>query len=178
MVSVAVFVDETVHKKSLLSPRNASGVSLDMLSALLAELGLSLKNIDVFGADIGPGSFTGVKVGVTLAKTFGFSEGKKCAGFTAFDLISSQKDVLIPCRKDVYLYRSVQNQAVSLVDSEAASRLECVGYGSVFSQPVFPDAANADWPCLNLIEHFELVPNYILEPSISEPKLPYRQVLE
>lgn len=178
VASVALFVDGKTQIQSEPTDRNASGTSIRLLDSLLEEAGISLSDVSAFGADVGPGSFTGVKVGVTLAKTFAYVHGKPCAGFTSFDLISSTEDVAVPCRKDLYLYRSVQNNEPILVESIDLQLGKCVGYGQAFDRPQYPDAGKAAISAALQVKPEELVPNYVLEPSISTPKKPYRQVLE
>ena len=41
-----------------------------IIDFLLADRRISLQDIEVFAVGLGPGSFTGVRIGVTLAKTF------------------------------------------------------------------------------------------------------------
>ncbi|MFX8922218.1 hypothetical protein ABTN04_19300, partial [Acinetobacter baumannii] len=64
-------------------------------------------DIDLFGADIGPGSFTGTRVAVTLAKTYAYVAGKKCFGVSSFDLIDCSGTVAIPSKKGEYFIRRV-----------------------------------------------------------------------
>lgn len=178
IASVALFQGDEILSKSEATDRNASGICLRLLDLLLAERNLNLKEVSVFGADVGPGSFTGVKVGVTLAKTFAFVQSVECAGFSSFDLISTSRDVAIPCRKDAYLYRSVQNNEPFEVSGDDPRMRDCLGYGKVFVSAEYPNAANARISEATLVSPEALVPNYVLAPSISVPKKPFRQVLE
>lgn len=52
----------------------------DELDVVLHELGLSLKHIDVFGVAIGPGSFTGLRIGLATIKGFAHSLNKPVVG--------------------------------------------------------------------------------------------------
>lgn len=51
---------------------------LPMIDSVLSRAGVGLGLIDVFGACIGPGSFTGLRIGLTTIKTFCYALGKKC----------------------------------------------------------------------------------------------------
>lgn len=56
---------------------------LPMCSDLLAAHGLTLKDIDLFAAVIGPGSFTGVRIGCAAVKGYAWSLGKPCVGISS-----------------------------------------------------------------------------------------------
>jgi len=52
----------------------------------LYKAGLSIKDIDVFGANLGPGDFTGTRIGASVIKTLSWVE-KKCAyGINSLDV--------------------------------------------------------------------------------------------
>ncbi|MCW5945590.1 MAG: tRNA (adenosine(37)-N6)-threonylcarbamoyltransferase complex dimerization subunit type 1 TsaB [Fimbriimonadales bacterium] len=164
-VSVALLRDGSlIADKNEIAPRAASGTSIRLMQSLLSENGLTLKDVDLFVADIGPGSFTGVKVGVTLMKTLAFALGKKCAGVSAFDLISLGP-CAIPARRGQLYLRTDKVEVVTDTDP----RLE----GATIEQP---DAKNVMLVLSSLspIEPEYLLPEYILEPSISQPKVPYK----
>ncbi|MDE6028885.1 MAG: tRNA (adenosine(37)-N6)-threonylcarbamoyltransferase complex dimerization subunit type 1 TsaB [Clostridiales bacterium] len=61
--------------------KNAGSETLmPMIDGLLKKAGVALKDIDIFGACVGPGSFTGLRIGLTTIKTFCYSLGKPCFG--------------------------------------------------------------------------------------------------
>lgn len=70
--SIALLKDESAK---------AHSVSLmPMLEKLLEENNVELKDIDLIAVDIGPGSFTGVRIGVSVANALAFAGNKKvCA---------------------------------------------------------------------------------------------------
>ncbi|MDE7463800.1 MAG: tRNA (adenosine(37)-N6)-threonylcarbamoyltransferase complex dimerization subunit type 1 TsaB [Clostridiales bacterium] len=55
-----------------------SEILLPMIDGLLSRAGVSLADVDIFGACVGPGSFTGLRIGLTTIKTFCYATGKPC----------------------------------------------------------------------------------------------------
>ena len=58
--------------------RAGSEILLPMIDGLLNRAGIKVCDVDIFGACIGPGSFTGLRIGLTTIKTFSFATGKPC----------------------------------------------------------------------------------------------------
>ena len=50
---------------------------LPLIDELLEENDVAITEIDLFAVDIGPGSFTGVRIGVSLVNALAFAAGKK-----------------------------------------------------------------------------------------------------
>lgn len=67
---------------------NHSVELLRRLEWLLQERGLSMTQISAVAAAIGPGSFTGVRVAVTVAKTLAFSLKAPLIGISTLDVIA------------------------------------------------------------------------------------------
>ncbi len=67
------------------------------VDSLLKNAGIAIRDIDLFAAANGPGSFTGLRIGISAVKGMAAALGKPCAavstlmgiayGFTAFDCI-------------------------------------------------------------------------------------------
>lgn len=72
--------------------RSGSETLMPMIDGLLTEAGVRLSDIDVFGACVGPGSFTGLRIGLTTVKTFCYVLGKKCFGVNNLRLNSYNND--------------------------------------------------------------------------------------
>jgi tRNA threonylcarbamoyladenosine biosynthesis protein TsaB len=172
--SVALIDDgQVLIAKEEWAPQGASGASLRMLEQALKERGRALREAKLFLADLGPGSFTGVKVGVTLAKAFAFAVGAKCAGASSFDLIAPDRDVVLPSKKGEFFSRepgSTPRRVESLPDSDF------VGFGPGIEPATYPLAERFIklWEKLQAIEPEALVPQYLVEPSTSLPKKPFR----
>lgn len=157
---------------SKLAPQAASGACLKLLDQMLAETGLTLEAARLFAADIGPGSFTGVRVGVTLAKTFGFLYGCSVAGASSFDLISVDRVVALPSKKAEFFVRHVGARALRCGELPLG---DYVGYGPGIEPQSFPDAQyfKRVIDALEPEDPFAFAPAYLIEPSISIPKRPY-----
>lgn len=154
------------------APMSASGVSLELLDSLLSEVGARLEDAELFVTDVGPGSFTGVRVGVVLAKTLALVLGRLCAAATSFDLIDPVGPVAIPARKG-HWYLRAPGMEPEFVTVLPEGKVATYGHGA--EEDLYPEA----WRCAELLSRLErvvpeaLVPAYLAEPSISTPKRPY-----
>ena len=61
---------------------------LSTIDEVLTENNISLKDIDCFAVNVGPGSFTGIRIGLATIKAFLFSQNKPCVVLNSFDLVS------------------------------------------------------------------------------------------
>lgn len=73
-------LDRTVRSAQSLAPT---------LKQLLDSLGWDPKSIDLVAVDIGPGSFTGTRIGVTTAKTFAYAVEAECLGVQSLQIIAA-----------------------------------------------------------------------------------------
>ena len=84
--SVAVLEDTTVlGHKTIDDEKTHSQKLMPMLEDLLSSLHLSLKDIDLFGIDIGPGSFTGIRIGIATVKAFADVYNKPICGISSLE---------------------------------------------------------------------------------------------
>ena len=63
---------------------------LPEVEKVLERANLGVKDVDVLGVCVGPGSFTGIRIGVALVKGFGFSRNLPCVAFNSFEVIAEQ----------------------------------------------------------------------------------------
>ena len=103
-----------------------------LITGCLKKARLTLKDIDVFGVGVGPGSFTGLRVGMSLIKGLSYSCGKPVAGFFSLDAIALNK----PCR---------EGQASAVVVDARRSNVYCRFYTG--------DTASSG-PAMTNAEHF------------------------
>ena len=59
-----------------------------MIEQALRQLGLSMRDMDAVAVTVGPGSFTGVRIGVACVKGLAMPEDKPCAGVSTLEAIA------------------------------------------------------------------------------------------
>jgi len=59
---------------------------IKFMDKALCKAGLSIKDIDVFGVNLGPGDFTGTRIGVSVIKTLSWVEKKCTYGINSLDV--------------------------------------------------------------------------------------------
>ncbi len=108
-----------------------SELLLPMAENLLSSLKLEFSDIELIAVSAGPGSFTGVRIGVALAKGIAFSRSVPCVSVSTLEElcenITPLSGILAPCmdarRGQVYnaLFRSDGASAVRLTPDRAIS---------------------------------------------------------
>lgn len=88
MVSVAISVNGKMKNKSSDVGNKKSQEVLPMIEKLLIENQLKLKDISEIKVDIGPGSFTGLRVGIAVANMLGTLLNIPVNGQTAGKIVS------------------------------------------------------------------------------------------
>lgn len=61
---------------------------MPFIEEILDEAKISLNSLDFFAVVIGPGSFTGIRIGVATVKALAFASSKKVLVLTSFDLLA------------------------------------------------------------------------------------------
>ena len=81
--------DLVVEEVSIHSPEGFAHVVFRELQALLARNSVRIAEIDRYASASGPGSFTGVRVGLALAKGLAFATGKKVVTVSVLEAVAS-----------------------------------------------------------------------------------------
>ena len=71
-----------------------SELLLPMAENMLSSLKMSFSDVDLFAAATGPGSFTGVRIGVSLIKGLAFGTIKPCAGVSTIEALAENAAAL------------------------------------------------------------------------------------
>ena len=87
--SVAVLEDErALAVFTIDNGLTQSELLLPMAEDALRALKLSFSDIDAFAATMGPGSFTGVRIGAALIKGLAFGKNKPCIGVSTIEALA------------------------------------------------------------------------------------------
>ena len=78
-----------VYEAELTSGRTHSQRVMPMINQALDMSDTKIGEIDLFGAVVGPGSFTGVRIGVSTVKALAHASGKPCIGIDALRALAA-----------------------------------------------------------------------------------------
>ena len=79
--------DTPIAWRQVAAPRGFAGMLLPALEELLAEAGVGIEAIDCMAVCVGPGSFTGLRVGVAFAQGLGLSRGIPVIPLASTDIL-------------------------------------------------------------------------------------------
>jgi tRNA threonylcarbamoyladenosine biosynthesis protein TsaB len=89
--SVAVTEDDCVHGEvRLASSEGHSRRLLPAIDFLLQSLGLRPGDIEAYAVTTGPGSFTGLRVGLSTVQGLALGAGRPCLGLSALDVLAAR----------------------------------------------------------------------------------------
>ena len=86
--SVALNLHGTVTQRFEIAPNGHSQLVLDMAESLLKQCGLDLQQLDALAVDVGPGSFTGLRIGVGVAQGLAYGAGRKVIPVGSLDALA------------------------------------------------------------------------------------------
>lgn len=149
VASVAVSDNEKILASySIDNGLTQSELLLPMAEDMLRSLKLDFDDIDIFATSVGPGSFTGVRIGVSLVKGLAFGKNKPCVAVSTLEALAENltplNGVLVPLmdarRQQVYtaiflsdgegVRRECEDTAISI--SELAKRLATYGDKKIY----------------------------------------------
>ena len=88
-VSVAVAENDTVIASRFANEGQTHSVTMmPMLDGMLRETGLTLRDMELIAVSNGPGSFTGLRIGVSAAKGLAWALDVPCCGVSTLDAMA------------------------------------------------------------------------------------------
>lgn len=92
--SVAVWSDDHLLVEDAPDDARPLGVRLPgWITAVVSRAGLRLLDFDLFVVGAGPGSLTGLRVGIATMQGLAFSSGRPLAGVSALDALAARADL-------------------------------------------------------------------------------------
>jgi tRNA threonylcarbamoyladenosine biosynthesis protein TsaB len=143
--SVAVALGEKILASTTGDPSSSHSTDLiENIDRVLREAGVELGAVDVFAAAVGPGSFTGLRIGLATVKSLAVALNKKCVGVSTLAAIAQASG-----------------------ESERTVAMLPAGRGELFSQMFSVRAGDV----ASLDEAVHISPNLLLSKYGSYPRL-------
>jgi tRNA threonylcarbamoyladenosine biosynthesis protein TsaB len=138
-----------VDGEEVLGERTSRAVTvLEDLDALLRQAGAHTRELDGLAVGIGPGSFTGVRIGLATARGLSLALGVPVAGVSTLDALAAGAPGAVPVidarRAEVFVLQG-QPQVLAPEGVELPAGAVCVGSGAVRYRSVL-EAAGAEIP--------------------------------
>lgn len=198
LVTVALHDGEDVVWEGVSERRLQHGEQLaPLIDRALRETGLVRQDLTAIGVGVGPGPFTGLRVGLVTARTLAFVLEIPVYGVCTLDVLAAEAvatgavtgDFLVATdarRKEVYV--ATYDESGSRLDgptvvkpADAATERPVVGEGAVLYPDAFPSAAGPTMPSAGWLartiaeERAELLdpePLYLRRPDAVAPGAP------
>jgi tRNA threonylcarbamoyladenosine biosynthesis protein TsaB len=127
-VATSALVDDS----EVLGERTSRAVTLlEDVDALLRQAGMHTADLDALAVGIGPGSFTGVRIGLSTARGLALALGIPAAGVSTLDALAVGAPGALPVvdarRREVF----VPGRVLAPTDLEVELGGLCVGSGAV-----------------------------------------------
>ena len=148
--SCALVNDQEILASAQVNTRlTHSQTLLPMVENMLHNADVSLREINAFAVSAGPGSFTGIRIGVAAVKGMAFSEDKPCIPVSTLEAIAHNADgipftgVVCPamdarCRQVYAAFFSCDQGSLSRIAPDAALSLEDWAKNAIsFQKPLF-----------------------------------------
>ncbi len=147
--SCAVLRDEScLGEYNIDNGLTQSELLLPMAESLMRSLKLDFSQVDMYATSVGPGSFTGVRIGAALVKGLAFGRDVPCAEVSTLEALAENargiRGIIAPCmdarRGQVYtaIFRSDGESLTRLTDDMAISITElCQRLSGLTGEPIY-----------------------------------------
>lgn len=140
LVVAAEINGEYFEKISDENIKRHNGLLLEYVDGILSEAGAKISVFDVFAAVCGPGSFTGIRVGVATIKAFALALGKPAVAVDALELIGYGKSgefiTAIDARNDNYYAAMIKDGET--VWEKSVTKTEMLSYNVSVTYQTLP----------------------------------------
>lgn len=166
--SVALYDDKigVIGEINLYVKVNHSNVIMNAVDSLFKLSGLNIKDVDRIAVTIGPGSFTGIRIGTAIAKGLAYSLKKPIVGVNELDVLAhmgeNREDIIVPlidARKErVYFskYRYIDNillreeeykdgELREILDDLKGKKVTFIGDGATVNEKLINEILEKDY---------------------------------
>ena len=195
LVSVAVWSDFEVlaHHEGQVAMKHGEQLGAS-IHQVLTEAGARPSDVTAIAVGVGPGPFTGLRVGLVTARTMGWALEIPVYGVCTLDVLAAQAmdqglDEFVVAtdarRKEVYAAHYRDGHRVAgpevVAPADLATQLPVVGAGGRIYAEFFPGFVGIEQPAASVLaevvaqERFELLdpePMYLRRPDAMEPHTP------
>ena len=143
VINVSILSDNNqIISKSVLCNNNGSELILQLIDDVLKESGIDINDINIIINDVGPGSFTGIRIGVNTVNGLSYNNNIKTFGISSLDIIGfiSKRfeyscSVIKAGRGEIY--NAVYNYGKRISDYLCSDKESIVNYKSLYPGIVF-----------------------------------------
>lgn len=91
-LSIGICDNDKIYEYNLELGRKHSVLLVPTIKRIIDALGWDLKKVDYLSCGLGPGSFTGLRIGVATLKGLSFSLNKPILGISTLDILAKNSD--------------------------------------------------------------------------------------
>ncbi|MDR0286644.1 MAG: tRNA (adenosine(37)-N6)-threonylcarbamoyltransferase complex dimerization subunit type 1 TsaB [Clostridiales bacterium] len=143
--SAALLEDKIVLAEFSINNKKSHSVKLiPLIKDLLEYSGFEPGDIDIFACDMGPGSFTGLRIGVVTVKTLGFALDKPAVGVVSLDALAHSGFAF----KNVYVCPVIDARNSRCYTSLYFDGKRCIDYCVMTVDGLTEEIKKRDYPVL------------------------------
>lgn len=119
---------KTLFSYEAAETRDQGNILINHIQQGLRETGLGYPDIGLIAVVTGPGSFTGIRIGIAAARGIAMAAGKPLCGISSFDLFSEKRDgfkniVAVESFRDELYFRVESEEPVNLTPEQFVKSL-------------------------------------------------------
>ena len=129
-VCIALFKDKTLMDKVVYSNQiDLSSNFMVLVNNIFSKNSVKIEDVDKFFVAVGPGSFTGIRIGVTCAKVMVWSLKKDVIPFSSLELLAtvdSNNDYIVPLidARRGYVFAGIYDNHLNCIMNDAYIKLD------------------------------------------------------
>lgn len=129
-VCIALFKDKTLMDKVVYSNQiDLSSNFMVLINNIFSKNNVKIEDVDKFFVAVGPGSFTGIRIGVTCAKVMAWALKKDVIPFSSLELLAtvdSNNDYIVPLidARRGYVFVGIYDNHLNCIMNDAYIKLD------------------------------------------------------